>query len=181
VCNTDLGTVPPDVCPVCFTVVTAVPQAAEPVDDRNDPVDDDLPDVANTGRPGSCATEGCTGVPPAGEWYCVTCQLVNETATARFVLSGPWGDVTVPDLGELVIGRSPVDAPTTAGMLESADRVSRVHAVVERRGGTLIVVDRSANGTTVNGQRVPRGEERTVLPGDRLVLGTQVEFEVRGI
>jgi len=57
--------------------------------------------------------------------------------------------------------------------LQLEDRgVSRRHAiVVQRRGGTRILDDRSANGTWVNGRRVAEAELRD---GDVIVLGRAV-------
>lgn len=184
-CATDLGSEPPDVCPTCFTPVSAGTVASPSVTavDEARPAAPAPPAEPTAASPSTvaCATEGCTGVPPAGAWYCVTCQLVNDSAVRAIVLSGTWGEVSVPDGGDLVIGRSPQDAPATAALLASADRVSRIHATLRRRGVALILVDDSANGTTVNGTALVRGVERIVLPGDRLVFGTQAEFEIREV
>lgn len=58
------------------------------------------------------------------------------------------------------------------------DEVSRNHAVFERRGAAVELVDsNSENGTFVNGDRVSR---RRVSRGDRIQLGEAVEFEVIG-
>jgi len=59
-----------------------------------------------------------------------------------------------------------------------AGRVSRNHAVFERRGAAVELVDlNSENGTFVNGDRVTR---RRLSRGDRVSLGGAVELEVRG-
>jgi len=59
-----------------------------------------------------------------------------------------------------------------------AGRVSRNHAVFERRGSGVELVDlNSENGTFVNGDRVSR---RRLSRGDRVSLGGAVELEVRG-
>jgi hypothetical protein len=59
-----------------------------------------------------------------------------------------------------------------------AGRVSRSHAVFERRGSGVELVDlNSENGTFVNGDRVTR---RRLSRGDRVSLGGAVELEVRG-
>lgn len=59
-------------------------------------------------------------------------------------------------------------------------RVSRNHAVLERRGRVIELVDlNSENGTLVNGERIAR---RALADGDRVSLGGTVEltFEARG-
>ena len=53
-------------------------------------------------------------------------------------------------------------------------RVSRNHAVLEKRGSGIELLDlNSENGTFVNGERVSR---RQVVPGDRIGLGGAVEL-----
>ena len=53
-------------------------------------------------------------------------------------------------------------------------RVSRNHAVLEKRGSGIELLDlNSENGTFVNGERVSR---RQVVPGDRIGLGGTVEL-----
>jgi FHA domain-containing protein len=57
-------------------------------------------------------------------------------------------------------------------------RVSRNHAVLERRGSNVEIVDlNSENGTYVNGERVTR---RRLAAGDRIRLGGAVELRFRG-
>jgi hypothetical protein len=58
------------------------------------------------------------------------------------------------------------------------DLISRNHAVFERRGSSVELVDlNSENGTFVNGDRISR---RRIAKGDRLSLGGAVELEVVG-
>lgn len=184
VCSADLGDIPPEICPNCFTLdpCAAAPSAPSATSEASDPAraTPTRPEPATpTAGTTACATEGCTGVPPPGAWFCVTCQLINDGAERSVALVGTWGELPVPDGGELVVGRHPQKAPVTAVMLHDADRVSRVHAILHNRGGALILVDQSTNGTSVNGRTIPSDVEHTVLPGDRIIFGTQVEFEVR--
>jgi hypothetical protein len=76
--------------------------------------------------------------------------------------------------------------PVTVGAVEGNDltlpdpRVSRNHAVLERRGRGVELLDlNSENGTFVNGDRITR---RRLAPGDRVSLGGAVmlTFEARG-
>ncbi len=74
----------------------------------------------------------------------------------------------------------PVTIGAAAGndLIFTDDEVSRNHAVFERRGRVIELVDsNSENGTFVNGDRVTR---RRVARGDRVRLGEAVEFEVLG-
>jgi hypothetical protein len=60
----------------------------------------------------------------------------------------------------------------------SEARVSRNHAVLERRGRGIELVDlNSENGTFVNGDRVTR---RILVRGDRISLGGAVEMIFEG-
>lgn len=76
--------------------------------------------------------------------------------------------------------------PVTLGAVAGNDivfqdeQVSRNHAVLERKGRIVELVDlNSENGTFVNGERVTR---RTLADGDRLSLGSAVHviYEARG-
>jgi pSer/pThr/pTyr-binding forkhead associated (FHA) protein len=58
------------------------------------------------------------------------------------------------------------------------DLVSRNHAVFERRGSAVELVDlNSENGTFVNGDRISR---RRLSKGDRVSLGGAIDLEVAG-
>ena len=57
-------------------------------------------------------------------------------------------------------------------------RVSRNHAVLERRGSGIELVDlNSENGTFVNGERITR---RRLVKGDRIRIGGMVELQYEG-
>lgn len=81
---------------------------------------------------------------------------VHEAGTVRLVpLTG----------GALTIGRSPANELTVAG-----NRVSRLHAVVERFPSGWSIRDLgSTNGTTVNG--APLRQARHLRDGDRIEVG----------
>jgi hypothetical protein len=75
------------------------------------------------------------------------------------------------------------DVPLTLGAAAGNDiilaesSISRSHAVLERRGKTVELVDlNSENGTFVNGDRVSR---RQLTVGDRISLGGAIEFVYR--
>jgi pSer/pThr/pTyr-binding forkhead associated (FHA) protein len=68
----------------------------------------------------------------------------------------------------------------TNDLVLSGRGISERHARLERFGsGALFVTDAdSTNGTWVEGVRLERGERRLLRPGQRVVLGQDVEFEV---
>jgi hypothetical protein len=76
--------------------------------------------------------------------------------------------------------RTPVTLGAAVGndLSFDEDLVSRNHAVFERRGSAVELVDlNSENGTFVNGDRISR---RRLSRGDRVSLGGAIELEVRG-
>lgn len=159
-----------EACPGCMTIPTervAVPDHATiPTDPSSLPV---APPCAHP----TCSEPAIDGSP-----LCPLHQLLDQPTRTAFILAGSWGSLEVNDGEVVTIGRSPEDAPKSAAMLVNADRVSRIHASVACGGGTLTITDRSTNGTTVNGERLTSGVERTLIEGDRIVLGTQVELVV---
>lgn len=79
--------------------------------------------------------------------------------------------------GKLVIGRN----NDLSQLHLSHDSVSRQHATLSSRGGTIHVEDRnSGNGTKVNGREIVIGSPPVALqPGDKLTLGeVDLMFEV---
>ena len=106
--------------------------------------------------------------------------MLNRPTELTYALRGRWGEFDVPPGSTVTLGRDFDAAPVTATRLAVADRVSRIHAHVTNDGGRLTIVDASTNGTTVNGDRLVRGECRDLLDGDLILLGTQVEFTVVG-
>jgi hypothetical protein len=94
--------------------------------------------------------------------------------------SGPQVYLMMQD--EIIIGRGGDNAGVNVA-LYSNDEVSREHLRVRRdpaRGGFLIV-DKSMNGTWVNGKRLPKGQE-VALPGKAEIGVAEVvtlQFEAR--
>ena len=77
------------------------------------------------------------------------------------------GEFSVPDEGELIIGRA---ADLDVVLVE--DMVSRKHAKLVGSGDTLIVIDLgSTNGTFVNGEKVRRAALKKY---DRVLVGTSI-------
>lgn len=94
-------------------------------------------------------------LPPPHRVYTVT---TSTQATLLRVKSGDMVPVTEPILR---IGRDP------SCELRVNDRhASRVHAEIRREGEDYVLYDRSANGTWVNGVRVPA--KRALATGDKI-------------
>jgi DNA-binding NtrC family response regulator/pSer/pThr/pTyr-binding forkhead associated (FHA) protein len=73
--------------------------------------------------------------------------------------------VEIPDGAQLTIGRA-----RTASIFIDSERVSRIHARINRRGSEIFVEDAgSRNGTWVNGEAVTGS--RVIASGDEIVVG----------
>lgn len=56
-------------------------------------------------------------------------------------------------------------------------KLSRTHVEIQRSGARCIVLDRSSNGTSLRGARMPRGTESLLDSGDIMVLGGVLSLE----
>lgn len=180
-CHAPLSDPPPSVCPACFEDPATAATPVAPVGDSGSPGQDPgFIGGPSTPAPAAhpCVTEGCGGTAVAPAELCLTCQLMTAPTGRTYILTSSWGDLEVREGERITLGRSPEAAPRTAAFLINADRVSRLHADLSNLGGTLTLVDNSTNGTQVNGHRLEPGNPKTLLVGDRVVLGTQVEFVV---
>lgn len=57
-------------------------------------------------------------------------------------------------------------------------KVSRRHAVITQAGNQFLLTDFSKSGTYINGEKIPKGNPRTLENGMRILLKTE-EFEVQ--
>ena len=71
--------------------------------------------------------------------------------------------------GEHSIGRNKPGTGTTGTQIE-LPYISGVHCIVKRSGGRVEVVDKSSNGTFVNGEKVGKGISRELRPNDTITL-----------
>jgi FHA domain/zinc-ribbon domain len=78
---------------------------------------------------------------------------------------------------EFILGRLTDDSPILPDVdltpyQASASGVSRLHAVVKRKGKRVVVMDfNSSNGTYINGRRIRPDVEETLRHGDIIALG----------
>jgi hypothetical protein len=91
-------------------------------------------------------------------------QVIDGVARGRFVpLAAPVfrigavGSETPEEKNDLVIS-------------DADRRVSRHHCTIVKRDGRYYLIDASRNGTWLNGEALPRGEQRRLEDGDELVI-----------
>ena len=79
---------------------------------------------------------------------------------------------------EFILGRLTDDSPILPDIdltpyRASASGVSRLHAVIKRKGNKVMVMDlSSSNGTYINGRRIQSDVDERLKHGDILALGT---------
>lgn len=108
--------------------------------------------------------------------YQATSAAAATDIAGKPELQFPWGPVSV-GAGTLTIGR---DYPDQCGaQIEDYSNVSRHHAEITVREGTVILEDTgSTNGTTVNGRRIPRSQPRPLANGDQIGFGADLKVTV---
>lgn len=95
------------------------------------------------------------------------------------VLPGTADERTVPVRDRLFVGRQLLGIDDEHRLLLDDETVSRDHLEIriDADHDEAIVVDRSTNGTRLNGARIERAEPVPLRPGDRLTVGEhQLEF-----
>jgi pSer/pThr/pTyr-binding forkhead associated (FHA) protein len=127
----------------------------------------------------------------AGAAFCTDCGamlLETETLTTQKIRKvdasqeAPPRTVAAAPASKPPRPSSPTDNWATLHLLDSGQNlgpfraythgVSRLHAVIRRGVNNVLVSDlESANGTFVNGQRLPANEERSLSHGDVVSLG----------
>ncbi|HEV2774839.1 MAG TPA: FHA domain-containing protein [Solirubrobacteraceae bacterium] len=96
------------------------------------------------------------------------------TSTDWLVLSeGDRPARVVPIIGRLFVGRACAGADATPHLLLDDPAISRDHFELRAdRTDGVVLVDRSTNGTRVNGRRLERDEPLTLTDGDFVEVGT---------
>jgi len=106
-------------------------------------------------------------------------EQTNQTGRVRLVVTrgANKGRTFWIEEGENLIGRWDPDAGAFPEIdLDAEDldaKISRTHAVLERRGEQLWITDlESLNGTFVNrGPRLEPAKKQEVFPGDEIIIG----------
>lgn len=113
-------------------------------------------------------------------------KSANDDTYQSFDGSNAWGSLHLLDTGqvlplstrnEFTLGRVSEGQPIMPDIDLSAYQayaagVSRLHAVIKREGNRMIFMDLgSANGTFINGKRLPPNVEQSLKHGDILALG----------
>ncbi|MFE1311342.1 FHA domain-containing protein [Streptomyces sp. NPDC058755] len=103
----------------------------------------------------------------------------------RLVFRGGGRHLDVPRGSEIRLGRSSSWAPEASELLADEHTVSARHATLDHASdgaAWLTEVPQGAtNGTRVNGLVLEPGSRVPLRDGDRVELGPEVEFVVRGI
>jgi hypothetical protein len=102
---------------------------------------------------------------------------ILETTAVILEFKGYPAPVELQHVARMVFGRLDATAPnkpdfdlTPYGAYEKG--VSRIHAAIIREDDILTVLDLgSANGTSVNGKRIPPNQPRVLQDGDEIVFG----------
>ncbi|MGM0350545.1 MULTISPECIES: FHA domain-containing protein [Streptomyces] len=137
----------------------------------------------------------CSAVVPTGAGVCPGClSPVGAPGRSaprlaggvlRLVFRGGGRHLDVPRGSEIRLGRSESWAPEAAGLMADEETVSARHAtLVHTPDGAawLTEVPRGAsNGTRVNDRVLVPGSPVRLRDGDRVDLGPEVDFIVRGI
>ncbi|MER8119540.1 FHA domain-containing protein [Streptomyces sp. NPDC094031] len=137
----------------------------------------------------------CAAVVPAGAGVCPGClspvgareRQARRLAggVLRLVFRGGGRHLDVPRGAELRLGRSESWAPEAAALMADEETVSARHATLVHTpegAAWLTEVPRGAsNGTRVNDRVLTPGSPVRLRDGDRVDLGPEVDFVVRGI
>ncbi|MGW2704032.1 FHA domain-containing protein [Streptomyces sp. NPDC001340] len=136
----------------------------------------------------------CDAIVPVGMAKCPTCltsvlpgqRTVRIAGGAvRLVFRGGGRHLDVPRGSEIRLGRSSSWAPEASELLADEDTVSAQHAtLVHASDGAAWLTEvpqGASNGTRVNDRVLEPGSRIRLRDGDRVELGPEVEFIVRGI
>ncbi len=103
-----------------------------------------------------------------------------EALVVLVVNPGTEAEIALPIHDRLVIGRECGGIDASRRYLIDEEAVSRTHLELrfDAARDQAWAIDRSTNGTRVNGARIERSVQLLLRPGDRLTVGS-VEFELR--
>lgn len=103
--------------------------------------------------------------------------FMNEDDDLCILVHKSTNNVIPIDEDGIVIGRSAMQSDYTV----ANTNISRKHAKVLKRGDKMYIVDLdSANGTFVNGIKIPKGSEKEVQEGNTIKLADEIFILKRG-
>ena len=125
---------------------------------------------------------------PWGVWIAALLLVVLSTLTAAFVFRPrSIARLVIENGAERGCRFEIFETPVTIGAAEGNDillpepHVSRNHALLDRRGRLLELIDsNSENGTFVNRDRIPPSVRRLLSPGDTITLGGTISLTYHG-
>lgn len=126
-----------------------------------------------------CATKDCDRAAIRGKRLCRRCFVNAPRGRTYTLLLARGVEIDVGDGESVGVGRSEAFCEFSTHL--AADRfVSQQHAFFRSSAGQLFVRDvASLNGTRINGVKIEPEQETTVVSGDVIRLGGQVDVVVR--
>ncbi|HYB02438.1 MAG TPA: FHA domain-containing protein [Ktedonobacteraceae bacterium] len=149
--------------------VTPVPEASPASHMSTSEADENLQTIANPSQDPAFSSDSTVF---SGASAPVAQAVIDKVENpAHLILRTDTGEVLQEyplEKVETIIGRAP-----TSDILLSKDKLtSRRHATVKYENGSYVIVDeRSANGTFVNGQQLEEMSPRTLRDGDHIGIG----------
>ncbi|HEX2818958.1 MAG TPA: FHA domain-containing protein [Streptosporangiaceae bacterium] len=172
---------------ICFRCGANLPHSAEPDEDVLTPTISQRYIAAGPEPydPSAFCPNCGAAVSDAADVVCRTCGDPLPTGRRRRIspvvmrITFPTGNVDIPAGTSVLLGRDPAESLVAAAFARF-DNVSRRHATVQVDdfGHASIRDENSTNGTFVNEDRVPPGNEVRLVDGDRVRLGADVTGDV---
>ena len=135
-------------------------------------------DITHLVRPKALASARETSTSPLSD----TTQLGHKTAIVLYLQDAP-DPIILPPAERILLGRGDVQDDEEGVVVDLSSYsalkkgVSRLHAVIERQGSTLVLIDQvSVNGTYLNGQRLAPYDPHFLENGDEIRVGTLVMY-----
>jgi FHA domain len=141
-----------------------------------------LPLGSTSATPESAGDPSGGSTSPVGDSIRSTAAASSHWATLHVLEGGQ--ELALADRDEFTLGRKAERQPALPDIDFSPfqgypNGVSRLHAIIRRRGNRVLLKDlNSANGTYVNGRRLPPGREEPLANGDVIALG-KLKIQVR--
>ena len=93
--------------------------------------------------------------------------FIGEKGEAKWRIKSTGGSVSAEIFGGETIGR---EGDILCDYVNDSDYISRKHARFDIDGEKLFVTDFSTNGTTVNGEKIPKNQMTEIKNGDEIAF-----------